>query len=79
MALMLEWFDRIGYSADMAGPEREFGRQLTKLPNWASTHMIAGRAAQLILPADMPLPAAQRRSAAQGAGCPGRSESQLLQ
>ena len=35
-ALMLEWFDRVGYSADIAGLEREFGRALTKLPNWAS-------------------------------------------
>ena len=35
MALMLEWFDRVGYSADVAGLEREFGRALTKLPDWA--------------------------------------------
>src|SRR5258707_2001911 len=35
MALMLEWFDRVGYSADSAGLEREFGRALTKLPDWA--------------------------------------------
>jgi uncharacterized protein YbjT (DUF2867 family) len=35
MALMLEWFDRVGYSADIAGLEREFGRPLTKLPDWA--------------------------------------------
>jgi uncharacterized protein YbjT (DUF2867 family) len=34
-ALMLEWFDRVGYSADIAGLEREFGRSLTKLPDWA--------------------------------------------
>jgi len=34
-ALMLEWFDRVGYSADIAGLEREFGRGLTKLPEWA--------------------------------------------
>jgi nucleoside-diphosphate-sugar epimerase len=34
-ALMLEWFDRVGYSADIAGLEREFGRTLTKLPDWA--------------------------------------------
>ena len=31
---MLEWFDRVGYSADIAGLEREFGRTLTKLPDW---------------------------------------------
>src|ERR1700726_677548 len=38
MALMLEWFERVGYSADIAGLEREFGRKLTKLPNWAGRH-----------------------------------------
>src|ERR1700755_134718 len=35
MAVMLEWFERAGYSADIAGLEREFGRALTKLPDWA--------------------------------------------
>ena len=38
MALMLEWFERVGYSADIAGLEREFGRALTKLPAWAHRH-----------------------------------------
>ena len=38
MALMLEWFDRVGYSADITGLEREFGRSLTKLPDWARSH-----------------------------------------
>jgi uncharacterized protein YbjT (DUF2867 family) len=38
MALMLEWFDRVGYSADITGLEREFGRALTKLPDWARRH-----------------------------------------
>src|SRR5207244_12854524 len=37
-ALMLEWFERVGYSADIAGLEREFGRTLTKLPGWAGRH-----------------------------------------
>jgi uncharacterized protein YbjT (DUF2867 family) len=37
-ALMLEWFERVGYSADIAGLEREFGRALTKLPDWARRH-----------------------------------------
>jgi len=37
-ALMLEWFERVGYSADTAGLEREFGRRLTKLPEWARRH-----------------------------------------
>jgi len=32
MAVMLEWFERVGYSADIPGPGREFGRALTKLP-----------------------------------------------
>jgi uncharacterized protein YbjT (DUF2867 family) len=35
MALMLEWFERVGYSADIAGLEREFGRAFRKLPDWA--------------------------------------------
>jgi uncharacterized protein YbjT (DUF2867 family) len=35
MALMLEWFEGVGYGADIAGLEREFGRALTKLPDWA--------------------------------------------
>ena len=34
-ALMLQWFERVGYSADIAGLEGEFGRALTKLPDWA--------------------------------------------
>jgi uncharacterized protein YbjT (DUF2867 family) len=38
MAVMLEWFDRVGYSADIAGLEREFGRAITKLPDWARQH-----------------------------------------
>jgi uncharacterized protein YbjT (DUF2867 family) len=39
-AVMLEWFDRVGYSADIAGLEREFGRALTKLPDWARRHAL---------------------------------------
>src|SRR5471030_2279332 len=35
MALMMEWFEHVGYSADIAGLEREFGRSLTKVPDWA--------------------------------------------
>jgi uncharacterized protein YbjT (DUF2867 family) len=38
MALMLEWFERVGYSVDIAGLEREFGRALTKLPDWTRRH-----------------------------------------
>jgi uncharacterized protein YbjT (DUF2867 family) len=38
MALMLQWFENVGYSADIAGLEREFGGALTKLPDWAGHH-----------------------------------------
>src|SRR5579863_1779539 len=38
MASMLQWFERVGYSANIAGLEREFGRSLTKLPDWARRH-----------------------------------------
>jgi uncharacterized protein YbjT (DUF2867 family) len=34
-ALMLDWFDRVGYNADIASLEREFGRPLIKLTDWA--------------------------------------------
>jgi uncharacterized protein YbjT (DUF2867 family) len=35
MALMLEWFDRVGYNADIPGLEREFGIKPTTLKAWA--------------------------------------------
>ena len=38
MAVMLEWFERVGYSAEVAALEHEFGRSLTKLPEWARRH-----------------------------------------
>ena len=38
VALMLEWLERVGYSADTASLEREFGRPLTKLPDWVRRH-----------------------------------------
>ncbi len=38
VALMMEWFENVGYSADIGGLEREFGRKLTKLPDWAARH-----------------------------------------
>ena len=38
MASMLDWFEHVGYSADLAGLEREFGRRLTKLPDWSRRH-----------------------------------------
>ncbi len=34
-ALMLEWFDRTGYDADIAGLEREFGLKMLTLEAWA--------------------------------------------
>lgn len=34
MALMLEWFDRVGYDADIEGLERESGIKPTKLKEW---------------------------------------------
>lgn len=34
-ALMLEWFDRVGYSADIAGNEKRFGIRPTRLEEWA--------------------------------------------
>jgi hypothetical protein len=38
MTVMLQWFEHVGYSAEIAGLEREFGRALTKLPDWARRH-----------------------------------------
>jgi uncharacterized protein YbjT (DUF2867 family) len=35
-ALMLEWFERVGYHADIAGTEKEFGIHATKLGEWAA-------------------------------------------
>ena len=35
---MLQWFEDVGYSVDIAGLEREFSRPLTKLPDWARRH-----------------------------------------
>ena len=37
LALMLEWFARVGYDADIAGLERESGIRPTKLNDWAAT------------------------------------------
>jgi uncharacterized protein YbjT (DUF2867 family) len=36
-ARMLEWFDRVGYSADIAGNEKRFGIRPTRLEEWAKT------------------------------------------
>lgn len=35
-AIMLEWFDRVGYEADIAGNAKEFGVTPTTLPAWAA-------------------------------------------
>jgi uncharacterized protein YbjT (DUF2867 family) len=34
-ALMLEWFERVGYDANIAGLEREFGVKTTRFATWA--------------------------------------------
>jgi len=36
IAIMLEWFDRVGYCADIEGLERKYELKLIKLPEWAS-------------------------------------------
>jgi len=36
-ALMLDWFDKVGYNADIDGMAREFGILPTRLEAWAST------------------------------------------
>ncbi|HST09083.1 MAG TPA: NmrA/HSCARG family protein [Terriglobales bacterium] len=48
MALMFEWFERVGYSADIAGLEREVGRPLTKLPDWSCRHAAAKGSGQVV-------------------------------
>jgi uncharacterized protein YbjT (DUF2867 family) len=35
-AIMLEWFDRVGYDVDIPALEREFGITSTKLTAWAA-------------------------------------------
>jgi len=36
IAIMLEWFDRVGYCADIEGLERNYDLKLIKFPEWAS-------------------------------------------
>lgn len=36
-ALMLEWFDRVGYNADIAGNEARYGIKPTTFTQWAAT------------------------------------------
>jgi len=40
MALMLEWFERVGYGADIAALDDEFGR-MTRLEDWAAKTLSA--------------------------------------
>lgn len=35
-AVMLEWFDRVGYCADIEGLERKYGISPIRLPDWAA-------------------------------------------
>lgn len=37
-ALMLDWFNRVGYDVDVEGTAREFGITPTRLDQWASMH-----------------------------------------
>jgi len=43
MALMLEWFERVGYGADIAALDAEFG-PMTRLPDWAGKFYASDRA-----------------------------------
>ena len=35
MALMLEWFERVGYNADIEGVQKKYGLKFLRLPEWA--------------------------------------------
>ena len=37
-ALMLEWFDRTGYNADISGVQKKYGLTFSNLREWASKH-----------------------------------------
>src|SRR5207244_9066885 len=41
VAAMLEWFDRVGYEADIPALEREYKIRPTKLAEWAATQATA--------------------------------------
>ena len=41
MALMLEWFDKVGYSADIKGVQEKYGLKFATLGEWAKTHVKA--------------------------------------
>lgn len=38
MAVMFEWFERVGYSVDIAGLERKYSIECMKLTEWARQH-----------------------------------------
>jgi len=42
MAIMLEWFERVGYDADIPALEREFGIKTLKLDAWAAKQAKGG-------------------------------------
>jgi hypothetical protein len=37
LAQMLEWFDRVGYDADIAGNAKAYGIRPTSFAEWAGT------------------------------------------
>lgn len=39
MALMLEWFDRVGYSADITGVQQKYGLSFSRLADWAKKNV----------------------------------------
>jgi hypothetical protein len=38
-AMMLEWFDKVGYNADIAGNEKKHGIKPTRLTEWARNNV----------------------------------------
>jgi hypothetical protein len=39
---MLDWFDKVGYDANIDGISREFGVKPTRLEEWARTQRVSG-------------------------------------
>ena len=35
LALMLEWFDKVGYNADIEGVQKKYGLKFSRLADWA--------------------------------------------
>ena len=40
LAMMLEWFERVGYNVDIAAVERESGIKPTRIAEWAATQKV---------------------------------------